>query len=93
MTDRIQAVLERGRRAKAVLENPTVTEAMDHIADQMLAQWRSTTSAMSAHRETLFHQVAALDSVKRQLHQWVADAAFEQAKLDKANDRKFRIVR
>jgi hypothetical protein len=91
--DRVEAILERGRRARAVLGSETVVEAIDHIAEQLQAQWRSTTSTMTAQREILFHQVAAMDAIKRQLHQWVADAAFEQAKIDKQQDRKFRIVR
>lgn len=93
MTDRIEAILERGRRAKAALGDETVVEAINHIADQLQAQWRATTSPMTAHRESLFHQVAAMDSIKRQLKQWVDDAAFEQAKLDKQNERKLRVVR
>lgn len=93
MTDRVEAIIEQGRRAKAVLDNPTVMEALDYIADQTQRQWRATSAPMAPHRETLFHQVAALDSIKRQLEQWVAAAKFEQDKLDKANDRKFRIVR
>lgn len=87
------ALMERGRRAKAVIENVTVVEAIDHIASELQKQWRSTTSPMTAQRESLFHQVAAMDSIKRQLHLWVADAKFEQDRLDKASERKFRIVR
>lgn len=93
MTDRIQAILDRGRRARAVLEDDTVGEAFDHIAAQLQKQWRSTTAPMTEHRETLFHQVAAIDAVRSQLRQWVEAADFEQAKLDKANERRLRVVR
>jgi hypothetical protein len=91
--DRVEAILQRGRRAKDVLENETVVEAIDHIADRLQAEWRATNSPMAAHRESLFHQVAAMDAIKRQLTQWAADAAFEQAKIDKQNDRRLRVVR
>lgn len=91
--DRLEAIFDRGRRAKAVLEDETVTEALDYISDSLLRQWRATTSTMTATRETLFHQIAATDALRAQLRSWVETAAFEQAKLDKQNDRKFRVVR
>ena len=91
--DRLEAIFERGRRAEAVLDNETVTEALDYISESLLRQWRATTSTMTSTRETLFHQVAAMDALRAQLRSWVETAAFEQAKLDKANERKFRLVR
>lgn len=93
MTDRIQAIIERGRRARAVLADETVTEAFDHISEQLQGQWRSTTAKMTEHREILFHQVAALDAVRAQLVSWRDAADFEQAKLDKQNERRLRVVR
>jgi hypothetical protein len=92
--DRIETIMDRGRRAKAVLEDATVTEAMDHISGQLQAQWRATTAKMTEHRESLFHQVAALDAIKAQLHAWANDAKFEQDKLAKEEKRRaLRLVR
>lgn len=91
--DRLEAIFDRGRRAQAVLDNETVVEALDHISETLLRQWRSTTSTMTITRETLFHQVAAMDALRAQLRSWVDTAKFEQDKLDKKNDRKFRVVR
>jgi hypothetical protein len=95
MTDRIEAAIRQGERARVVLENSTVTEAMDHISAQLQKQWRATTSAMTQRREELFHQVAALDAIRAQLRSWQEAGEFEQAKLNKQNERKdrLRIVR
>jgi len=91
--DRIAAILDRGRRARAVLADETVTEAMDHIAEQLQRQWRSTTAKMTEHRESLFHQIAAMDATRAQLRTWVEQADYEQAQIDRANARKLRVVR
>lgn len=91
--DRLEAIFDRGRRAKTVLENETVVEALDAISDGLLKQWRATTSTMTNTRETLFHQVAAVDALRAQLRSWVEMAAYEQAQLDKKNDRRMRLVR
>ncbi len=93
MEDRIQAAIERGRQARAVLENATVMEAMDHISEQLQKQWRSTTAKMTETREALFHQIAGLDATRAQLKAWVEQADYEQSKLDKANERRLRVVR
>ena len=91
--DRVEAILERGRRARAALEDETVTEAMDYIAEQLQRQWRATTASMTQRREELFHQIAAIDSTRAQLRRWVDDADFEIAKREKAKERRFRVVR
>ncbi len=88
MTDRVRAIIEQGERARTVLGNEAVIDAMDHISNQLQQQWRSTTSPMTQRREELFHQIAALDAVRGQLKTWVEAAKYEQEKLDKANQRR-----
>lgn len=91
--DRIQAILERGRQARAVLDDPTVMQAMDHISEQLQRQWRATTAKMTETRESLFHQIAGLDATRAQLKAWVEQADYEQKQLDKQNTRRLRVVR
>lgn len=91
--DRIEAIMERARRARAVIEDATVIEAIDHIANETQKRWRSTTAGMAEARETLFHQIAALDAIKAQLKAWVEQAEFEQQKIDKQQNRRLRVVR
>lgn len=91
--DRLEEIHERGRRARAVLENETIVEAMDHITDQLQRQWRATTSPMTEARERLFHQLSALDAVRAQLKSWVDAADFEKAQQDKREARRLRVIR
>ena len=91
--DRIEQIMERGRRARAVLDNETVTEALDHITAQLERQWRATTAKMTETRESLFHQVAAMDALRAQLKGWVEAADFEQKQLEKHNARRLKLVR
>lgn len=92
--DRVEAILERGDRARALMGNATVAEAMDHITEQLVRQWRSTTAKMTDTRESLFHQIAAMDAVRAQLRSWVEQADFERAQIEKQEQRrKIRLVR
>jgi hypothetical protein len=88
--DRIAAIISRGRAAGAVLSNETVVRAFDYITERLQAEWRSTAAAQAQHREALFHQIAGLDAVRAQLKQWADAAKFEQARLDKAEERRPR---
>lgn len=92
-----EAVLERARRARAVLNDATVTEAFDFIADRLTADWRNTNGAQAAHREVLHAQIAGLDSVRRQLAAWVDQAKGIEIKRERDAQRKaaspMRLVR
>ena len=88
-----EAIYERGRRSRAVLDDATVTEAFDHIVEQLQRQWRATTAPMIGPRETLFHQIAAIDAVRAQLKSWAEAADFERAQQDKRDTRKLRVIR
>lgn len=86
MTD--ETVLDRGRRAKAVLEDATVMEAIDYIATHLTQQWRCTATAQAPHREALHAQIAGLDALKMQLRGWVDQAKHLETKLAKDEQRR-----
>ena len=83
-----EAVFDRARRAKAVLENETVTEAIDHIAERLTAEWRHTPTSLSLHREILHAQVYALDSLKAQLAAWIDQARALEIKREREAQRR-----
>lgn len=93
MTDRVEAILQRGREARAVLENETVLHAMDLITERLQRDWRSTTANMTQRREELFFQIAAMDAVRGQLKAWVEQADYEAKQADKQNTRRLKLVR
>lgn len=81
--DRTQLALDRGRRASNLLADETLHEAFRSIEDKLADEWRNSASASQEKREVLFHQVAALQSVRDQLKRWSEDAVFIAAQIEK----------
>lgn len=88
-----EAVLERARRAKAVLEDATIMEAFDFITDNLTVQWRHTATAQAPHREVIHAQIAGLDSVKRQLAAWIDQAKAIEIQRERHAQRKSTALR
>lgn len=82
--DRALLALDRGRRADMLLNDETLIEAFRDIEVRLTNEWRNSASASKEMRETLHHQVAAIQSVRDQLRRWSEDAKFIAAKLEKA---------
>lgn len=82
--DAVQAAINRGRRAETILQDEVLLEAFSEIETKLSEQWRSSSSASHEVRERLFHQVAALQSVRSQLKRWSEDAVFLADRLEKA---------
>lgn len=81
--DRTQLALERGRRARSVLADDILIDAFAEIEGRLKEQWVNAPSLATEARETLFHQVAALQSVQSQLKTWADDATFIAAQIEK----------
>jgi hypothetical protein len=81
--DRVQLQLERGRKAKALMEDETLSEAMKEIETRLTQQWVAMPSHNTEGRETLFHQVAALHAIRGQLKFWADDAFYIAAQIKK----------
>jgi len=81
--DRVQRGLDRGRRSAGLLADEVLTEAFDSIEARLTDQWRATPSHSKDEREALFHQVAAVQSVRAQLKAWSDDAKFVAAQIEK----------
>jgi hypothetical protein len=53
--------IQEGQRAKELLENPMVSNALNNILNDGYQSWISTEASDSKARETLYHQqIAAL---------------------------------
>jgi fructosamine-3-kinase len=81
--DRVQLQLERGRRAKTLMADETLAEAMSEIEARLTQQWSNTASHNAESRESLFHQVAALHAIRGQLKVWADDAFYLAAQIEK----------
>lgn len=67
---------QRGERAKQLLDNRVFNEAVMDCRQALMEQW--ATESKSDKRETLFHQVQALDDVYGTLEAYVTDTRMEQ---------------
>lgn len=82
--DQVQAQIDRGLRAKALLDDPTLNEALLEITARVTAEWQDTAAFSQDKREVLYHQVAAVDALKGQLKRWSEDQIYLAARLEKA---------
>jgi hypothetical protein len=90
-----EAILERARRARALLEEETVMEAFAFIAERLTQEWRHTTTAQAQHREALHAQIAGLDALKAQLAAWIDQAKVIEIKREREAQRQakpFRVI-
>ena len=82
--DQTQAALIRGRHAESLLQDEVLSEAFSEIENRLMAEWRDSASLSHEKREVLFHQVAAIQSVRGQLKRWSEDAIYLASRIEKA---------
>ena len=66
---------QRGDRARNLLNDDVLKDALDMIEKDCLDQWRATSFRDADAREKLWMQVKAIDIFRAKLHQAVADGA------------------
>jgi hypothetical protein len=79
--NKLAAAIERGARAKAVLENDLLREAFDKLEDDYTAAWKTWPAADTAGRERLWQAVNVLGKVRGHLARVVADGRLAQREL------------
>lgn len=60
--------LERGARAKALIENDLLQEAFDLMRDNLIESWKGTKGIDTDGREKAWMMMKVLDEVERYLH-------------------------
>jgi hypothetical protein len=81
MTDKLQAAINRGQRAKALLDDPLLQEAFKTLEDQCVSAWKTWPAADSDGRERLWLAVNVLGKVRDQLGRVMADGTLAQHEL------------
>ena len=61
-------IIARGRRARAILENEDIQQAMLDIDNQLFSIWRTAESLQ--HREQLYADCRALERIRCELRSW-----------------------
>ena len=78
-----EEVFQRGREARALLENEAVISAFARLSDRITADWRRTATTASNLQVQLHAQVAAIDGVLGMLARDVEDADYLKAQHEK----------
>lgn len=77
----------RGQRARALLEDPLLAEALARILADCRAAWAATRPDEVAERERLYHLSCATERLQGELRAIMADGAFAEA-ADQAAKRR-----
>jgi signal transduction protein with GAF and PtsI domain len=79
----------RGIRAKAILEDEIVTEALDAIEAELRSNWESSRADDSAGREDAYRMLRAARAFRERLRKVIDDGSVAQAEIE-ANERALR---
>tara|TARA_R110000824_G_scaffold123440_2_gene281290 strand:- start:1510 stop:1767 length:258 start_codon:yes stop_codon:yes gene_type:complete len=74
------SVADKGRRARAILEDDVFMEVVDTTREGILTQWNLTDFDQTEARESLYHQGRALDEVLRGLRTLVSDWTMNESR-------------
>ncbi len=81
MTDLLREV-SRGVRAKAIIEDEIVVEALDAIEVELRADWEGSPPLDAAGREEAYRMLGAAKAFRTRLAKVIDDGAVAQAEID-----------
>lgn len=79
--DRRLVELQRGQRARQILEDPVFQEAVAHAKGRMHRAWEDSPSTAAEAREDAYRQVKALDLVLQSLRTFANEGTVSERKL------------
>jgi hypothetical protein len=77
----LRHAVERGRRARALLDDPLLTEAFDGLAQALMATWAQTEPGDGAAREMIWVNITVLNKLKEQLTSFINTGRLCDAQL------------
>jgi hypothetical protein len=93
--DRIKRAheVERGERARAVLENPLFVEAFEAVEQDLMTQWKTNAALNQDGRERVFLMVTLLGQLKQNLTQHLTTGKMARIQIQEHVSLKNRIGR
>lgn len=85
MTDKLADDIERGQRAKRLLEDDLLTGAFEALETTYLAAWKSTKYNDTDGRERLWQAIQVVGLVRAQLESYARDGKLAQVEVDRAS--------
>jgi hypothetical protein len=80
--DKLAAAIERGARARALLDSELLRDAFKTLEDDYTAAWKTWPAADTAGRERLWQAVNVLGKVRDHLARVVADGRLAQREVN-----------
>jgi hypothetical protein len=87
MSDDKQLQIERGRQAKALLDNPLLAESVEKLKQKYIDAWRQTTSDDVQGRERLYTAYGMVDQIFAHLRVVLGDGQIATQALEKLKRR------
>jgi hypothetical protein len=81
--------VSRGARAKAILEDEIVTEALEAIEAELRADWEGSAPDDTAGREVAYRMLRAAKAFRERLRKVIDDGSVAQAEIE-AQERALR---
>ncbi|MFI5019862.1 MAG: hypothetical protein ACHQHK_18115 [Dongiales bacterium] len=88
MTD-LRREVSRGARAKAILEDEIVVEALDAIEAELRADWEGSRPGDAAAREESYRMLRAAKAFRERLRKVIDDGSVAEAEIE-AHERARR---
>jgi len=80
-SDKRQTAINRGMRAKALLDDPLLQEAFQTLEEQYIALWKTLPAVDSDGRERLWIAVNQVGKVREHLHRVMSTGKLAQDEL------------
>lgn len=81
--DNKQLAVERANQAKALLENPLLSECIAKLKEKYIEAWRISSPEDTAGRERLFLAHGLIDQIHAHLRVLIGDGQIAAQQLDK----------
>lgn len=84
----IDAIVNKGRNAEHLLNDPTLNEALEEMLSECSLGWLATAQGDFERRDELYLRAQAIKDLRGKLQGWLNSAQMEAAKLQKQQRRK-----
>ncbi len=85
--DKRQDQINRGQRARFLLENETFKEAIAEVDAEYVRQWRAEKKDGN-RRESLWYGMNAVADVKTKLSKWISDGNVARQQVEEIEQRR-----
>jgi hypothetical protein len=90
LEDLAQAKINRGQRARHLLDDPVLNEAFDALLADADTAREATKPGDTEIREECHRAKKAIEALRKKLSGWISDGTIEQMHLDELNAKEKR---